>query len=325
MKFDIVATGECLLDVFAEKSPDGRSMLLKGNPGGAPVNVLAQAAKLGLKTAYISKLSKDVFGAFLKSELDKAGIDTGGVVLTDSYPTTLAIVSLDHNGNRSFDFYREKTADVMLEKDEIDYELIRNAEIFHFGSVSMSAEPSRSATLAAAEEAKKSGVAVSFDPNLRPPLWKDMNEAREMIIRGLKMADYVKVSDEELVFLTGHDNIEKGIMEVYDEFNLKFLVVTLGPKGSICCVNHRVLREPAFDVKTVDTTGAGDSFWGAALYQLIANKKDVSSYSDNELCELLRFSNAAGSVTTTVKGAINAMPDMEGILACIKNVPRLMM
>ncbi|NLG89715.1 MAG: carbohydrate kinase [Clostridiaceae bacterium] len=319
-KYDIVAIGECLLDVFAEKSQDGKSMLMKGNPGGAPVNVLAQAAKLGLKTAYITKISDDIFGAFLKSELEKAGIDTNGVLVTKDCLTTLAIVSLDDKGNRSFRFYREKTADVMLNKDEINYDLIKNAEVFHFGSVSMTAEPARSATLAAVLKAKESGLVISFDPNLRIPLWNDLDEAREIIMNSLEMADLVKVSDDELIFLTGHGNLEKGMKEIYERFSLKLLSVTLGPKGCICYVNGRIVREPTFDVKTVDTTGAGDSFWGAMLYQLISNKKDILSYNDKEISEMIRFSNAAGSLTTTIKGAINAMPDKQSIVECIKNV-----
>jgi len=316
-KYDIVAAGECLLDVFAETSPDGKSMLMKGNPGGAPVNVLAQASKLGLKTAYITKLSDDVFGSFLKSELDKVGIDTGGIMVTKEYPTTLAIVSLDPAGNRSFRFYREKTADVMLTADEIDYEVIRNAEVFHFGSVSMTTEPARSATIAAASRAKEFGLAVSFDPNLREPLWNDLNEARALITESLELADLVKVSEEELIFLTGHDDIEKGAVEIAGRFGMKLLAVTLGPKGCICCVNGRIICEPAFNVKTIDTTGAGDSFWGALLYQLISNKKDITEYRDDEIHELLRFSNAAGSLTTTEKGAINAMPDRQKILSLL--------
>lgn len=322
-KYNIVAIGECLLDVFAEKSQDGKSMIMNGNPGGAPLNVLAQAAKLGLKTAYITKISDDSFGTFLKSELKKAGIDINGVLVTKDYLTTLAIVSLDDKGNRSFRFYREKTADVMLNKDEINYELIKNAEVFHFGSVSMTTEPARSATLAAVSKAKEFGLVISFDPNLRIPLWNNLKEAREVIINGLEMSDIVKVSDDELVFLTGHSGIEKGMAEIADRFKLKFLTVTLGPKGCICYVNGRIVKEPAFDVKTVDTTGAGDSFWGATLYQLISNKKDILSYNNQEIIELMRFSNAAGSLTTTVKGAINAMPDKQSILECIENVSNL--
>lgn len=322
-KYDITAIGECLLDVFAEKDIENRSMSMTGKPGGAPVNVLAQAAKLGLKTAYISKLSDDVFGTFLKSELDKAGIDTSGVKVTKDYPTTLAIVSLDRNGNRNFRFYREKSADVMLDNNDINYELIRNSEVFHFGSVSMAADPSRSATLAAALKAKEFGLLISFDPNLRIQLWNDLNEAREFIVNSLEIADIAKVSDDELIFLTGHDNIEEGIKEIAGGFKLKLLVVTLGPKGCICYANGRMASEPAFDVKTIDTTGAGDSFWGAMLYQIISNKKDISLYSNEEIRELVRFSNAAGSLTTTAKGAINAMPDKKSILECINNVPYL--
>ena len=322
-KYNVVAIGECLLDVFVEKSEDGDSMLMEGKPGGAPVNVLAQATKLGLKTAYISKLSDDAIGVFLKSTLDEAGIDTNGVVVTKDYPTTLALVSLDKTGNRSFRFYRDKTSDVMLNKDEINYKVLQNAEVFHFGSVSMTTEPSRSATFAAVSKAKESGLLISFDPNLRIPLWQDLDMARDNITKGMELSDIVKVSDDELIFLVGHNDIEKGAKELSDRFNLKLLAVTLGPKGCLCYANNIMVQELTYDVETVDTTGAGDSFWGSMLYSLISNNKDISKYSEDELRELIRFSNAAGSLTTTRTGAINAMPEKESILDCVKNVPYL--
>ncbi len=322
-KYNIVAIGECLLDVFVEKSEDGDSMLMEGKPGGAPVNVLAQATKLGLKTAYFSKLSDDALGVFLKSILDEAGIDTNGVVVTKDYPTTLALVSLDETGNRSFRFYREKTSDVMLNKDEINYKLLQNAGVFHFGSVSMTTEPSRSATFAAVSKAKESGLLISFDPNLRIPLWQDLDMARDNITKGMEISDIVKVSDDELIFLVGHNDIEKGAKELTNRFNLKLLAVTLGPKGCLCYANNIMVQEYTYDVKTVDTTGAGDSFWGSMLYSLVSNNKDISEYSEDELRELIRFSNAAGSLTTTRTGAINAMPEKESILDCVKNVPYL--
>lgn len=322
-KYQIIAIGECLLDVFATKSQDGESMLMEGKPGGAPVNVLAQSTKLGLKTAYISKISDDPLGLFLKSKLDEAGIDTSGVVVTKDYPTTLALVSLDRSGNRSFKFYREKTADIMLSKDEIDYGLLQNAQVFHFGSVSMTTEPSRSATFAAASKAKDLGLLISFDPNLRIPLWQDLEAARDNIIKGLKLSDVVKVSDDELIFITGHSDIEKGAKELAEKFEISLLAVTLGPKGCLCYANNTSVQELTYNVKTVDTTGAGDSFWGAMLYSLISNNKEITEYSAEELRELIRFSNAAGSLTTTRTGAINAMPEKESILNCIKNVPYL--
>lgn len=322
-KYNIVAIGECLLDVFVEKSEDGDSMLMEGKPGGAPVNVLAQATKLGLKTAYFSKLSDDALGVFLKSILDEAGIDTNGVVVTKDYPTTLALVSLDETGNRSFRFYRDKTSDVMLNKDEINYKLLQNAGVFHFGSVSMTTEPSRSATFAAVSKAKESGLLISFDPNLRIPLWQDLDMARDNITKGMEISDIVKVSDDELIFLVGHNDIEKGAKELTNRFNLKLLAVTLGPKGCLCYANNIMVQEYTYDVKTVDTTGAGDSFWGSMLYSLVSNNKDISEYSEDELRELIRFSNAAGSLTTTRTGAINAMPEKESILDCVKNVPYL--
>jgi len=321
--YDIVAVGECLIDFVSKESGNSGTLLYEGNPGGAPANVLAAAAKLGLKTAFIGKVGSDQFGSLLKNTLDSSQIDTSSLVMSDEFNTTLAFVSLDKTGNRSFCFYRKATADVNLTEDEINFDLIKQAKIFHFGSVSLTEEPSRGATLAAVRFAKDNNITVSYDPNLRERLWKSLDEAKSEILKGMEFADIVKVSDEELRFLTGVDGIEQGMQVLYAKYHLAFLAVTMGPKGCCCMCGETIRSTPTFDVPCVDTTGAGDSFWGALLYQVIQSGKPFSEYSEEDLVRLMDFSNAAGSLTTTKKGAIPALPTEHEIIACIAQVPYL--
>lgn len=323
MMYDLVAVGECLIDFVSKENEDSGSLLYEGNPGGAPANVLAAGAKLGLKTAFIGKVGNDQFGLLLKNTLDTSKIDTSSLVMSGEFPTTLAFVSLDKTGNRSFSFYRRATADVNLTEGEINFELIRRAKIFHFGSVSLTEEPSRGATLAAVRFAMENNITVSYDPNLRERLWKNLDEAKTEILKAMHFADIVKVSDEELRFLTGIDEIEPGMRALYRNFQLSFLAVTMGPKGCCCMCGETVCTSPTFDVKCVDTTGAGDSFWGALLYQVIQSGKPFAEYSEEDLLRFMDFANAAGSLTTTKKGAIPALPTEREITDCIAQVPYL--
>ncbi len=320
--YDITAVGESLIDFVSLKSSRPDKILLEGNPGGAPANVLACASRLGLKTAFISKLGKDAFGQFLMAELQKAGIDTNAVVFSAEHPTTIAVVTLDETGNRSFGFYRNQTSDVMLTPSEIDYSVIKQSQILHFGSVSMTTEPSRSATLAAVKYAKENGLLISYDPNLRELLWENKEEARVIILKGMEFSDFVKVSEEELQFLSEEDEISAGLEKLYHAYDLKLLAVTLGPKGCICKCKAGTFRSSAFDVECIDTTGAGDAFWGAALYTIVHGEKDLEEYTSDEMQYLLDFANASGSLTTMQKGAIPALPYLDKILDCLSHVPR---
>ena len=322
LKYDVVAIGECLIDFVSRKDKGENKLLLEGNAGGAPANALAMASRLGLKTAFISKIGQDGFGDFLKDTLEKAGIDTHKMIVTDEYPTTLAFVTLDDTGNRSFAFYRNRTADVMLEEHELDYNEIAKAKIFHFGSVSMSKEPSRTATLKAAEYAHRQGLMVAYDPNLRQPLWNSLQEAKEVMLRGMQYADAVKVSDEELIVLAGVSDVEQAMEILFEKYSLKLLAVTLGANGCICRCKNGIFRAQTFDVACVDTTGAGDAFWGACLYWMIKNNKELDDYTAQDMTELMDFANAAGSLATTQKGAIPAMPTKQQILDCIATMPR---
>lgn len=319
--FDIVSVGEALIDFVSRWTSDGSKLSLEGNPGGAPANVLAAASRLGKTTALITKVGSDGFGAFLKEQISLAGVNTDYVISDPAHPTTLAMVTLDETGNRSFGFYRTGTADVMLAPEDIDYNVIAGCRIFHFGSVTMTAEPARSATFAAARYAKEHGVFVSYDPNLRKPLWSSMEEAKAAIEEGLTLADAVKLSDDELEFLSEGDNFDEMALALCRRFNLKFLIVTMGPKGCFCVSNDKIVHSKTYDTHCIDTTGAGDAFWGATLTQLLETEKKPWELAEEELRTLLSFSNAAGSLAATKFGAIPAMPTREEIRDCISTVP----
>jgi fructokinase len=306
--YDITAVGESLIDVVVKRDNSG-GLSMEGNPGGAPLNAMAAATKLGCSAAFIGKLSTDSFGRLLLDTIRSSGISDEGVVFTNSEPTTLAIVTLDSRGDRSFSFYREHTADVELQSSEINLDLIKRSCILHFGSVSMTCEPSRSATLSAAKFAKENGVLVSYDPNLRERLWDNLGEARMVILEGMELADIVKVSEEELLFLTGTDDITAGAKRLMERYSMKILAVTLGAKGAIVFGNGICSAQPTYDkVKTIDTTGAGDAFWGAFLRCVVKSEKSITELTQEDLESFLDFANAAGSISTTKLGAIPALP-----------------
>lgn len=314
--YDIMAVGECLVDILCQEK-DGK-LIMEGNPGGAPANVLAIAEKLGLYTGMISKVGQDQFGKFLKNQLSESGIGVEHVLEDTAHPTTLAMVQLDKGGDRSFTFYRNETAEVMLKEDELPQEDIRKTRVLHFGSVSLTAEPSRSATLAAARVAKEAGVTVSYDPNLRMPLWSDGETARMCILKGMELADYVKVSEEELTFLTGMKDVEAGMRSLFKQYPMKLLVVTMGAYGCMGMTGHGIYQVPAYCVDCVDTTGAGDAYWGALLSWILIRGIQLEACSDAQMEEMLTFACAAGSLATTRTGAIPAMPDEDMIMDCMK-------
>lgn len=320
-QYDVIAIGECLVD-FVCTQADGK-LYMEGNPGGAPMNVLAMAAHLGFSTAMVSKVGRDHFGDFLHDHIKAAKVDAKYVLQSKGEATTLAIVQLDAAGNRSFTFYRDRTADVMLQADELPLKEISNARILHFGSVSLTCEPSRTATLKAVTAAKQAGACISYDPNLRPPLWDSMELARSEILAGLELADLVKLSDDELVFLTDNQNLTSAAEQLFHAYPMRMLAVTMGPKGCFCLTKSGVFSSYTFDTPCVDTTGAGDAFWGAALACLLKNNWEPENLNTAQMAELLDFANAAGSLTTTKKGAIPAMPDKAEIEACISGIPRL--
>lgn len=319
-KFDVVALGECLIDFLVTKGKDPAKMGLEGAAGGAPANVMAALAKLERTTSYITKVGRDAFGAFLKERVEASGVDVSGMVFGDE-PTTLAMVSLDKSGNRSFSFYRNETADVMLQEYEVNTGLVKNCRIFHFGGVSMTTEPARGTTLAMAALAKEAGARISFDPNHRPFLWQNESDSVAAMEMGIKLADYVKVSDEEAFMLTGEAEPEKAALTLLTKYELRFVAVTLGPAGCVGLSPKARVKLPTYDVPCVDTTGAGDAFWGAALHCLL--KQGEAKLAEKSLTDLLKFCNAAGSLATTKYGAIPALATEAEILNCVNNVKML--
>ncbi len=311
--YDIVGLGECLVDFICSER-DGK-LFMEGNPGGAPANLLAMAAKLGKRVCLLTKVGKDSFGEFLAAKIAGAGIGADRMIFDRDHMTTLAIVKLTEGGERSFAFYRDATADVMYSADELDAELLRDTKIFHFGSLSLTTEPVRSATFEAIKLAKESGAKISYDPNWGPPLWKSRDEAVEMMRKGMEFADYVKVSEDELALITGQSDLNGGIVELLESFPVKLLAVTLGEKGSILVNRFSSVRQPAFEVECVDTTGAGDSFFGALLSALIEKDKSAELLTADEMAGLLKFANAAAGLCTTGKGGLSAVPDRDSVLA----------
>jgi fructokinase len=317
--FDVVALGECLIDCTpAGKNEMGMS-LFSSNPGGAPANVLAMNAKLGGTTAFIGKVGRDAFGEFLKNTMDEAGVDTCGLCMSDEYKTTLAFVQLDDKGERSFSFYRKPGADVMLTTGEVNTSLLMSCKIFHFGSVSLTDEPCRTTTLHAVRIAKESGALISYDPNYRPALWESPEEAKKVLTDAVFLSDLLKVSDEEMTLLTGETDFESGAKKLA-AMGPPVVMVTMGEKGSFFYTPAGSGYVPAFQVKTTDTTGAGDAFLGA-LHNCIQKKslQELVTMEPKEWISVMKFASAAGGLTATQKGAIPAMPERSEILALMQN------
>ncbi len=314
----VTALGELLIDFNDSGTSAQGNMLLEANPGGAPCNVLSMLAKLGRKTAFIGKVGNDMFGRLLKQETEDVGIDMQGLLLDESARTTLAFVHKKPNGDRDFSFYRNPGADMMLRQDEVREDLIENARIFHFGSLSMTHEGVREATKKAVLYARDSGCIVSFDPNLREPLWKDLNDAREQIAWGLSHCDVLKISDNEIVWFTGEEDYDAGIAYLTERYHIPLILLSKGPEGSSAYQNgRRVDAAPFLQENTVETTGAGDTFCACVLnYVLDHGFRDLS---DLQMEEMLRFANAAASIVTTRKGALRVMPGREEVTALIES------
>ncbi|NBK21379.1 MAG: carbohydrate kinase [Spirochaetia bacterium] len=317
--FDITALGELLIDFAPLGTTEGGVPAFGANPGGAPANLLAMASRLGRKTAFMGKVGDDAFGESLKQTLETYSIDTSALVLDKAFPTTLAFIHYDRGGNRSFSFYRHLGADTQLRADELRQEVIERCSLFHFGSLSLTDEPSRSATYEAVELAKKSGKLVSYDPNYRPLLWKSEKLALEQMSKAIAYAHIMKVSDEELGLLTGTNDIATGAKMVL-AMGPVLLFVTAGPKGAYYFTDKHKGFIRAYKVRTIDTTGAGDAFFGAALSMLCSlTVETIKALRPEQLDHILAFANAAGSLTTTKKGAIPAQPTRDEILQCVKD------
>ena len=314
--YDVTALGELLID-FTENGISAQgNPLLEANPGGAPCNVLAMLEKLGKKTAFIGKVGKDMFGEQLKTAVEEVGIDTRNLVMDEEVHTTLAFVHTYPDGDRDFSFYRNPGADMMLKKEEVDENLIRGAKIFHFGTLSSTHEGVREATRYAIDVAKEAGCIVSFDPNLRPPLWKSLDEAKVEIEYGLSKCDILKISDNEIQWLTGKNDYTEAVKWIREKYDIPLILVSMGKEGSRAYYQDRMVEKaPFINENTIETTGAGDTFCACVLHYIC--KHGLENLTEKNLKEMLTYANAAASIITTRKGALRVMPRPEEIEALI--------
>ena len=306
--FDVVALGELLID-FTENGTSGQgNPIYEANPGGAPCNVLAMLTKLGRKTAFIGKVGRDIFGNRLKSTLEEVGIDTSNLVMDEDVRTTLAFVETFPDGDRDFSFYRNPGADMMLKEDEVDTGLLNGTQLFHFGTLSMTHEEVRKATKKAIEAAKGAGAVISFDPNLREPLWKSLDDAKEQVAYGLSQCDVLKISDNEIQWFTGEEDYDAGIRKLKEQYDIPLIMLSLGKEGSRAYYKDlRVEVKPFLQEKTIETTGAGDTFGACCLHYVL--KYGLGDLDEDKLTDMLTFANAAASIITTRKGALRVMPE----------------
>ncbi len=320
-KFDVVALGELLID-FTENGISGQgNPLFEANPGGAPCNVLAMLSKLGCQTAFIGKVGKDFFGEQLKNAIVEAGINARGLRMDWDVHTTLAMVHTYPDGDRDFSFYRNPGADMMLREDELDEKALENTRIFHFGTLSMTDPEVRKATKKAVRIAKESGAVISFDPNLRPPLWKSLDDAKEQTAYGLSKCDILKISDNELQWFTGEIELDAGIRRLKEQYDIPLILLSMGKDGSRAyykdlCVEVR----PFLQENTIETTGAGDTFGACCLYHVL--QCGLENLDEQNLTQMLTFANAAASIITTRKGALRVMPSREEVDALIREYGR---
>lgn len=318
---DIIAIGELLVDFTCIKGADG-DICYKQNAGGAPANVVCMAAKLGASTGFIGKIGRDMFGFYLKKILMENKVDIKGLILDPNYSTTLAFVSNTEDGDRDFVFYRssQTSADLNIRYGEVDRSFIDSCKIFHFGALSLTAEPARTATLNAVEYAKMQGKIISYDPNWRPHLWDSKENAIRAMRSAAQLADIIKVSESELQLLTDCGGLIPAVAKLLQS-GVKIICITQGAKGCIIATAKGITRFPAYRTKTVDTLGSGDSFLGAFLYKLLETGKSLDELDGEDIEEMAMFSNACGALCASKQGAIPAMPAKEDIARLMETKP----
>lgn len=310
-QYDVVALGELLID-FTENGTSGQgNPVYEANPGGAPCNVLSMLNRLGHQTAFLGKVGNDIFGRQLRSTVESAGINVEGLLTDEDVRTTLAFVETKPDGDRDFSFYRNPGADMMLREEEVRDDIIAAGKIFHFGTLSMTNEPVRSATKHAIAVAKENGALISFDPNIREPLWKDMEEAKEQTAYGLSVCDILKISDNEIQWFPKEDYTE-GIRMLQQTYQIPLILLSMGRDGSRAYYKNMIVEVPAFLQKnTIETTGAGDTFGACCLHYIL--QYGLMELTEQQLKDMLTFANAAASIITTRKGALRVMPSLEEI------------
>ena len=317
--YDVIALGELLID-FASQSVDAAGYpTMAANPGGAPGNFLAALNTYGKKTAFLGKVGDDAFGHLLLGTMNQAGIETKGILVDPAVFTTLAFVTFDETGDRSFSFARKPGADTQLTWEEVDKSMIDDAKIFHFGTLSLTGEPARTTTQQAVAYAKEKGKLITCDPNLRKPLWTTMEEAKKQILWSLQQADVVKISDDEVDFLWGCSP-EEGADKLLKEFGVSLAMVTLGPKGCLLKTANAVCNVSGPKVNPVDTTGAGDIFGGSAVSRLLDLKKDIADLTEKDLAFIGRFATTAASLSTEFIGGIPSIRNEKTVLERMENL-----
>lgn len=306
-KYDVIALGELLIDFTMNGQSEQGNSMFEACPGGAPCNVLALLNKMGKKTAFLGKVGQDQFGTLLKNTITEAGIDSSRLVMDKSVNTTLAFVHTFPDGDREFSFYRNPGADMMLTEDEVDPDFVSQTKLFHFGTLSMTHDGVRAATKKAVQAAKDAGCLVSFDPNLRPPLWSSLDLAKEQMEYGFGVCDILKISDNEIQFVSGKEDYDEGIAYLREKYHIPLILLTMGKDGSRAYYKGMRVERPGFSVKAIETTGAGDTFCGSALNYIVEH--GFEDLTEDQLGELLTFANAAAAIVTTKKGAIRSMPE----------------
>lgn len=316
-KYDVIALGELLIDFTQNGLSEQGNGLFEANPGGAPCNVLSMLNNLGKKTSFIGKVGNDQFGKTLKKALEELGIGTENLLMDNEVHTTLALVHTFADGDRDFSFYRNPGADMMLTVDELNLDLVRDTRIFHFGTLSMTHDGIRATTKKAIETAKEAGALISFDPNLREPLWDSLDNAKEQVRWGLGKCDVLKISDNEIQWLTGEEDFTAGVKKIREEFPIPLILVSMGRDGSRAYYgDHYVEAAPFLQENTIETTGAGDTFCACVLNYVLEH--GLEALTDEQLKEMLTFANAAASIITTRKGALRVMPTREEVLNFLK-------
>lgn len=316
-KYDVTALGELLVDFTENGISEQGNPMLEANPGGAPCNVLSMLQNLGKRTAFIGKVGADAFGQMLMQAVKEQGIDTDNLVTDEVVHTTLAFVHTEEDGDRSFSFYRNPGADMMLRWNEVKQEILADTKIFHFGTLSMTDEQIENVTKKAVQKAKDKGAVISFDPNLRPPLWKNLEDAKRQMWYGISQCDILKISDDEIEFLTGTADIDKGVEQIMEQSHPTLICATMGKHGSKAYYNGKsIFCEPFLREDTIETTGAGDTFMACVLNAVLEN--GIDSLNDKDLLDMLEFANAASSIITTRKGALKVMPKKQEIIEVIE-------
>lgn len=320
-EFDVTALGELLIDFTENGVSSQGNPLFEANPGGAPCNVLAMLSKLGHRTAFVGKVGKDFFGDQLKDAIQEVGICADYLCMDEEVHTTLALVHTFPDGDRDFSFYRNPGADMMLTEQDVPEDLIKSSKIFHFGTLSMTHAGVRAATKKALDVAKGNGVTISFDPNLRPPLWSSLEEAKEQVLYGLQYCDILKISDNEIRWLTGEEDFTGGVDWIKRRYpDIQLILLSMGKDGSRAYYSDTMVEAPAvINDRTIETTGAGDTFCGCALHYVLEH--ELTNLTQKELKEMLLFANSAASLITAKKGALRVMPAAEEIM---KNMAELL-